>query len=109
VLVNNEAVRSCATLMKDVQGTQVVTIEGLATGDRLHPIQEAFVTHLGFQCGYCTPGMILGAYALLHKNPKPTRAQVVAHMDEHLCRCGAHGRIIQAIESVAGTAKGGAR
>jgi len=108
VLVNNEAVRSCATSMKDVQGKQVVTIEGLAKGDRLHPIQEAFVTHLGLQCGYCTPGMILGAYALLHKNAKPTRAQIVAQMDEHLCRCGAHLRIIQAIESVAGTAKGGA-
>jgi aerobic-type carbon monoxide dehydrogenase small subunit (CoxS/CutS family) len=109
VLVDNEAVRSCSTPMRDVQGKQVLTIEGLAKGDRLHPIQEAFVAHLGFQCGYCTPGMILGAYALLHKNPKPTRAQIVAHMDDHLCRCGAHVRILQAIESVAGTAKGGAR
>jgi aerobic-type carbon monoxide dehydrogenase small subunit (CoxS/CutS family) len=109
VLVDNAAVRSCSTPMRDVQGKQVLTIEGLAKGDRLHPIQEAFVAHLGFQCGYCTPGMILGAYALLHKNPKPTRAQIVAHMDDHLCRCGAHVRILQAIESVAGTAKGGAR
>jgi aerobic-type carbon monoxide dehydrogenase small subunit (CoxS/CutS family) len=111
VLVDNAAVRSCATPMREVQGRQVVTIEGLARGDRLHPIQEAFVTHLGFQCGYCTPGMILGAYALLRKRPRPTRAQIITHMDDHLCRCGAHGRIVQAVESAAAamTAKGGAR
>jgi aerobic-type carbon monoxide dehydrogenase small subunit (CoxS/CutS family) len=111
VLVNDEAVRSCATPMRDVDGKRVVTIEGLARGDRLHPIQEAFVKHVGFQCGYCTPGMILGAYALLHKTPKPTRAQIVAHMEDHLCRCGAHTRIVQAIEtaSAAMTVKGGAR
>jgi aerobic-type carbon monoxide dehydrogenase small subunit (CoxS/CutS family) len=110
VLVNQEAVRSCATRVGDVAGKQVVTIEGLARDGRLHPIQEAFVTHLGFQCGYCTPGMILGAYALLHKNPKPTRPQIVAHMDDYICRCGAHVRIVQAIESAAAaTAKGGVR
>jgi aerobic-type carbon monoxide dehydrogenase small subunit (CoxS/CutS family) len=100
-------VRSCATPVGGVEGKQVLTIEGLAAGDRLHPLQDAFITHLGFQCGYCTPGMILGAYALLRKNPKPTRAQIIAHMDDHLCRCGAHGRIVQAVETAA--AKGGAR
>ena len=108
VLVDNEAVRSCAIPMRDVAGKRVVTIEGLAQGDRLHPLQEAFLKHLGFQCGYCTPGMILGAWALLHKNPKPTRAQIIAHMDDHLCRCGTHGRIIQAVETAA-AAKGGTR
>jgi len=108
VLVNNEAVQSCATPVGEVEGKRVVTIEGLASGDRLHPLQEAFVKHLGFQCGYCTPGMILGAWALLHKNPNPTRAQIVAHMDDHLCRCGTHGRIIQAVETAAAV-KGGAR
>jgi aerobic-type carbon monoxide dehydrogenase small subunit (CoxS/CutS family) len=107
VLVNNEAVHACATPVGEVEGTQVVTIEGLAAGERLHPLQEAFVKHLGFQCGFCTPGMILGAHALLHKNPKPTRAQIVAHMDEYLCRCGAHKGIVQAVEEAA--AKGGAR
>jgi aerobic-type carbon monoxide dehydrogenase small subunit (CoxS/CutS family) len=107
VLVNDEAVRSCATRVADVAGKRVVTIEGLAKDGRLHPVQEAFVQHLGFQCGYCTPGMILGAYALLHKNPKPTRTQILAHMEEHICRCGAHVRIVQAIETAA--AKGGAR
>ena len=114
VLVNNEAVRSCATPVGAVEGKRVVTIEGVAEGERLHPLQEAFVQHLGFQCGFCTPGMILGAHALLQKNPKPTRAQIVAHMDDYLCRCGAHNRIVQAVESVAATAaapaaKGGSR
>ena len=108
VLVDNEAVRSCATPVGSVEGKQVLTIEGLASGERLHPLQEAFVKHLGFQCGFCTPGMILGAHALLHKNPKPTRAQIIAHMDEHLCRCGAHNRIVQAVETAA-AAKGGSR
>ena len=109
VLVNHEAVRSCSTPVRDVEGKQVLTIEGVARGERLHPIQDAFIKHLGFQCGYCTPGMILGAWALLHKNPKPTRAQIVAHMDDHLCRCGAHGRIVEAVESASAAMKGGAR
>jgi aerobic-type carbon monoxide dehydrogenase small subunit (CoxS/CutS family) len=108
VLVNNQAVRSCATPVGEVDGKQVLTIEGLAKGDTLHPVQEAFVKHLAFQCGFCTPGMILGAYALLQKNPKPTRAQIIAHMDDHLCRCGAHGRIVVAVEAAAAT-KGGAK
>ena len=109
VLVNNEAVRSCATPMKDVDGKKVVTIEGLANDGKLHPLQEAFVKHLAFQCGFCTPGMILGAYALLLKNPKPTRAQIIQHMDDHLCRCGAHVRIVAAVETAAASMKGGAR
>jgi aerobic-type carbon monoxide dehydrogenase small subunit (CoxS/CutS family) len=108
VLVNNQAVRSCATPVGDVEGKQVLTIEGLAKGDTLHPVQEAFVKHLAFQCGFCTPGMILGAYALLQKNPNPTRAQIIAHMDDHLCRCGAHARIVDAVESAAAV-KGGVR
>lgn len=108
VVVNNQAVRSCATPVGDVDGKHVLTIEGLAKGDTLHPVQEAFVKHLAFQCGFCTPGMILGAYALLQKNPKPTRAQILAHMNDHLCRCGAHARIIDAVESAAAV-KGGAR
>ena len=109
VLVNNEAVRSCATPMKDVDGKKVITIEGLATDGKLHPLQDAFVKQLAFQCGFCTPGMILGAYAFLLKNPKPTRAQIVQHMDDHLCRCGAHVRIVAAVETAAASMKGGAR
>lgn len=109
VLVNNEAVRTCTTPVSAVAGAEVVTIEGLANDDRLSPVQEAFVEHLGFQCGYCTSGMIMGAHALLLRNPKPTREQIVAGMERHLCRCGAHVRIIEAIESASAATAGGAR
>jgi len=109
VLVDNKAVRSCATRVGDVAGRSVLTIEGLASGDRLHPIQEAFVQHTAYQCGFCTPGMILGAYAFLLENPKATRADIISHMDPHLCRCGAHVRIVQAVETAAAAMRGGAR
>ncbi|HEX7485529.1 MAG TPA: (2Fe-2S)-binding protein [Vicinamibacterales bacterium] len=109
VIVNKEAVRSCVTPVGDVEGKQVLTIEGLAKGDRLHPIQEAFVEHVAYQCGYCTPGMIMGAYAMLLKNPKVTRADIVRELDSHLCRCGAHVRIVKAVETAATAMKGGAR
>ena len=101
VVVDREAVRSCQLPIKDVRGKDVTTIEGLAQDGRLHPLQEAFVEHGGLQCGFCTPGMIMNAYALLLKNPKPTRSQIVAGMDDNLCRCGAHNRIVQAIERAA--------
>ncbi len=109
VLLNNEAVRACATPMSAVEGKRVVTIEGLAHDEHLHPVQEAFVKHLGFQCGFCTSGMIMGAHALLLKNPKPTRSQIINEMEPHLCRCGAHVRIVQAIESASAVIAGGAR
>jgi aerobic-type carbon monoxide dehydrogenase small subunit (CoxS/CutS family) len=107
VLVNNEAVRACTTPMSAVEGASVVTIEGLAKDERLHPVQEAFVKHGGFQCGYCTSGMIMGAHALLLKNATPTRAQIVEGMEPYLCRCGAHVRIVQAIESASAEMSGG--
>ncbi len=109
VLVNNEAVRSCVTPIGDVQGKNVLTIEGLERDGRLHPVQEAFARHAAFQCGYCTPGMILEAYAMLLKNPKATRADIIKQMDSHLCRCGAHVRIVAAVETAAATMKEGAR
>jgi aerobic-type carbon monoxide dehydrogenase small subunit (CoxS/CutS family) len=109
VLVNDLAVRSCTATIGDVAGARVVTIEGLARDGRLHPVQEAFVAHTGFQCGFCTPGMIMRACALLLKNPKPTRAEIVREMDDHLCRCGAHLRILAAIESAAAGATGSSR
>ena len=109
VLVNNDAIRSCVTTIGDVEGKQVLTIEGLERDGRLNAMQEAFVKHDAFQCGYCTPGMILGAYAFLLKNPKATRAEIVGRMDQHLCRCGAHVRIVQAVETAAAAMKGGAR
>ena len=108
VVVAGKAVRSCQTSLADVAGKAVTTIEGLAQGDRLHPIQQAFVDHGGFQCGFCTPGMIMNAYGLLLANPSPSREQVSGAMEGNLCRCSAYKRILEAIESVA-AAKGGRR
>jgi aerobic-type carbon monoxide dehydrogenase small subunit (CoxS/CutS family) len=102
VLVDGRAVHACQADVASVQGKEVVTIEGLARGDRLHPLQQAFHDHGALQCGYCTPGMILGAVALLQANQRPTREQIVQGMEGHLCRCGAHQRIIAAIEAASG-------
>ena len=107
VLVNNEAVRSCQIAVKDLRGKEVVTIEGLAKEGALHPLQKAFMDHDALQCGYCTPGMILNAYALLRKNPRPTPSQIANGMEDNLCRCGAHTRIIQAIQTAANSMAGG--
>ncbi len=101
VLVNNEALRSCQLTMKDVQNKKVVTIEGLAKNGDLHPLQKAFMAHDALQCGYCTPGMIMNAYAFLLKNPRPSESQIMAEMENNLCRCGAHIRIIKAIQAAA--------
>ena len=101
VLVNDKPVRSCQTPFRAVDGKQIVTIEGLARDGKLHPLQQAFVDHDALQCGYCTPGMILGAYGLLLKNPSPTYDEIVEHMDSHLCRCAGYKRILTAIESAA--------
>jgi len=100
VVVGKEAVRSCQVPMKSVRGKEVTTIEGLEKGGKLHPLQEAFADVGGLQCGFCTPGMIMNAYALLLKTPKPTRSQIKAGMEDNLCRCAAHLRIVQAIERV---------
>ena len=108
VIVDKEPVRSCSIPVKDVAGKHVLTIEGLGRDGKLHPIQEAFVKHHAFQCGYCTSGMILNAYGLLLKKPRPTRDEIVRHMDDNLCRCGSHPRIVAAIQEAAGT-KGGTR
>jgi aerobic-type carbon monoxide dehydrogenase small subunit (CoxS/CutS family) len=100
VVIDKQAVRSCITPVRSVKGKEVITIEGLAQGDKLHPLQTAFAEHGAVQCGFCTPGMIMNAYALLLKNPKMTREQIIAGMNNNLCRCSAHKRIVQAIESV---------
>jgi aerobic-type carbon monoxide dehydrogenase small subunit (CoxS/CutS family) len=102
VLVDNEAVRSCQTTLKEIAHKTVVTIEGLEQNSQPHPLQKAFMENDSLQCGYCTPGMILNAYALLKKNPKPTEGQIVDGMEGNLCRCGAHKRIIEAIHEAAG-------
>jgi nicotinate dehydrogenase subunit A len=99
VLVDGKAVRSCTTSLKQVAAKEVVTIEGLAHGATLHPLQQAFIDHGAFQCGYCTPGMLMSAFALLRANPRPSRDEIAAHMDRNLCRCGAHQRIVDAIEA----------
>ncbi len=100
VVVGKEAVRSCQVPVKAVRGKDVTTIEGLARNGKLHPLQEAFADTGGLQCGFCTPGMIMNAYALLLKTPKPSRSQIRAGMEDNLCRCAAHHRIVQAIEQV---------
>ncbi len=106
VLVENRAVRACRFPVKNVKRKEVLTIEGLAKNGKLHPIQEAFVRYDALQCGFCKPGMILNAYSLLLENPQPTEAEIIKSMDHNLCRCGAHTRIIQAIQTAAGEMKG---
>ncbi|MDR3670267.1 MAG: (2Fe-2S)-binding protein [Holophaga sp.] len=107
VLVDDEPTFSCSTALADVAGKSVLTIEGLARNGVLHPIQRAFQEHHAFQCGYCTPGMILNAYALLKKKPGATRAEILEHLEGNLCRCGSHLRIVAAVQA-AGKEMGGA-
>ena len=107
VIINKEAVRSCQYPVKNVAGKEVITIEGLALNGKLHPLQKAFIKLGAIQCGFCTPGMILQSYGLLLKNARPSPAQIVEHMDQNLCRCGAHTRIIEAIQTAAAELKGG--
>ena len=102
VLVNREAVRSCQFPVRAANGKEVLTIEGLARDGKLHPLQEQFVEHGALQCGFCTPGMIMNAYAFLLKNPKPSREQILTGMEGNLCRCSAYKRIVAAIEAAAG-------
>jgi aerobic-type carbon monoxide dehydrogenase small subunit (CoxS/CutS family) len=107
VLIDNEAVRSCSLSIGDIEGKKIVTIEGLEKKGKLHPVQQAFVDHDALQCGYCTPGMILTAVALLMKNPSPSTEQIVEGMENNYCRCSAHIRIIDAIKSASVAMKGG--
>jgi len=108
VIVDKQAVRSCSFPVKNVAGKSVTTIEGLSQDNKLSPLQDAFLKHHAFQCGYCTPGMIMHAYALLLKTPRPTREQIVENMDDNLCRCGSHVRVVAAIQEAAGARRGGA-
>ena len=102
VLVNEEAQRSCQLPIREVAGKKVVTIEGLARGETLHPLQKAFLEHNAFQCGFCTAGMIMNACSLLKKNPRPSESEILQAMEDNLCRCGAYPRIVAAIEEAAG-------
>jgi carbon-monoxide dehydrogenase small subunit len=101
VLVNGGPVRSCITIALTVDGKQVETVEGLTVNGKLHPLQSAFHEHYASQCGFCTPGMIMSAKALLDKNPGPDRDEIVAAVSGNLCRCGSYREIVEAVESVA--------
>ena len=109
VVVNGKAVRSCQTPLREVAGKEVLTIEGLERNNRLHPLQKAFVEHGAFQCGFCTPGMIMSAYALLIEQSSPSETGIVRAMDDNLCRCASYGRIVKAIQAAAKEMKGGRR
>jgi len=98
ILLDKEAIRSCTLQVNDVLNRNVVTIEGLASDGELHPVQKAFMENDALQCGYCTPGMIMNATGLLLANPEPTKQEVIYAMEDNLCRCGAHIRIIKAIQ-----------
>lgn len=105
VLVDGEAVPSCRAPVESFRGRAITTIEGLGTAERLHPLQQAFVDEEAAQCGYCIPGMIVGAAALLEHNPDPTDAEIRSALAIHLCRCGAHTRILKAVRRAAQSMK----
>jgi aerobic-type carbon monoxide dehydrogenase small subunit (CoxS/CutS family) len=105
VLLDGQPVKSCITRVGAAEGKRILTIEGLAPAGQLHPVQEAFLHADAMQCGWCTPGMILGAVALLKATPNPTEAQIVSGMNGHICRCGTYPRIVRAVQAAAG--KGG--
>jgi len=114
VLIDGKAQRSCITRVGSVAGKQISTIEGLANGDQLHPVQQAFLDAGAMQCGYCTSGMIMSAVALLKKNPAPSERDIISSMDGNVCRCGTYSRIVRAIQQASKTptaaaAKGGTR
>lgn len=101
VLVDGVAIRSCITPVYTVAGRDIATIEGLADGERLHPVQQAFIDCDAMQCGYCTCGMILSAVALLRKSPAPSEAEIKQKLDGNLCRCGTYNRIVEAVHKAA--------
>jgi aerobic-type carbon monoxide dehydrogenase small subunit (CoxS/CutS family) len=109
VLLDGKPVRSCRTSVESVGDKKVRTIEGLAQGDKLHPVQDAFLAAGALQCGYCTPGMIMSAVALLEGQHDPNRDDITRSMNGNICRCGTYHRIVAAVESVVRSAKGGVK
>jgi|SRR6185437_708232 len=109
VLIDGVAHRSCITSTGSVAGKQITTIEGLADGEKLHPVQEAFIECDAMQCGYCTPGMILASVALLHKNPSPSESEIKQALEGNICRCGTYNRIIAAVQKAAGSTTANAK
>ena len=101
VLVDDQAARSCVTRLGAVTGKSITTIDGLGAGDRLHPVQQAFLDAEAFQCGYCTPGMVMAAVSLLRSHPAPSDADIARVMDRNVCRCGTYVRIVRAVKLAA--------
>ena len=106
VLIDGEAHYSCSREIGTLAGKSIETIESLGTVEQLHPLQQAFLDEQAGQCGYCLSGIIIEAKALLDKNPEPSRADIVAALDKHLCRCGSHQRIVRAVERAAQAMRG---
>ena len=108
VLIDGRPEKSCAKPVWSVTGRTITTIEGLGTTEKPHPLQQAFIDEQAGQCGYCLPGIIVSAKALLESNPAPTRAEIAAALDGNICRCGSHNRILRAIENAAAAMRVGA-
>ncbi len=101
VLLDGEATPSCQTKVGEAEGKRIITIEGLASDGRLHPLQKAFLDNAAMQCGYCTPGMIVRGVGLLMKNPDPSEVEIRQHMEKNICRCGTYLRIVRAVQQAA--------
>jgi aerobic-type carbon monoxide dehydrogenase small subunit (CoxS/CutS family) len=101
VLIDNQIARSCVTRLSAAAGKRIDTIEALAEGDRLHPVQQAFLEVEAFQCGYCTPGMVMATVSLLRTNPNPSEQDIAKVMDRNVCRCGTYPRIVRAVKLAA--------
>jgi carbon-monoxide dehydrogenase small subunit len=101
VLVDGESVKSCTVLAVQADGSEVTTIEGLATGDELHPVQQAFHAHHALQCGYCTPGFVMATVSLLQENPSPSEEEIRRGLEGNLCRCTGYHNIVLAVEAAA--------
>jgi len=106
VLVDGRPEKSCGKAVSTVAGRSILTIEGLGTPERPHPLQQAFLDEQAGQCGYCLPGILVSAAALLEANKNPSRGEIIAALDPHLCRCGIHNRVIRAIQNAAATLAG---
>ena len=108
VLVDGNPEKSCTKPVSTLAGKEIVTVEGLGTPDRPHPVQQAFLDEQAGQCGYCLSGILISAKALLDQNPSPSRAQIASALDDNICRCGSHIRILRAVERAAGLLREGA-
>jgi aerobic-type carbon monoxide dehydrogenase small subunit (CoxS/CutS family) len=106
VLVDGRPTFSCVTDISKVAGKSVLTVEGLAKDDKLHPVQEAFLAEEAFQCGYCTPGMVMATVSLLAEKPKPTDEEILSALDRHICRCSGYPKILKAVRRAAALAEG---